>query len=55
MALTLTEEDLPAIEKLYKKAVKEKQDRFKYRDHDVLTAYAKYLIEYMKSHGKSKR
>lgn len=55
MALIITFEDLPAIENLYKKAVKEKAETFKYKDHDVLVSQAKYLIEYLKSYGKVKR
>lgn len=35
--------------RLYKRAVKEKKDSFTYNGEEFSTAYAKYLIEYIKT------
>ena len=42
----ITEENYQEFRKLYEKAVKEKQDMFIYQGQDILTNFAKYLIEY---------
>ena len=41
-----TEENYKEFKKLYEKAVEEKKDMFIYQEQDVLTNFAKYLIEY---------
>lgn len=42
----ITEDDIPKIRRLYRKALKEKKKQFVYQGHDILTDYAKYLLEY---------
>jgi hypothetical protein len=39
--------EYPAIKRLYDKAVKEGKEVFQYDGCDILTSYAKYLLEYM--------
>lgn len=39
--------DFDAIKDLYEKAKEEGRDRFEYKGHTVLVAYAKYLLEHM--------
>ena len=45
----ITIQDLPKLEKLYKKAIKEKKDIFIFKDSNLLVNYAKYVIEHLKS------
>ena len=45
----ITLEDLPELEKLYKKAIEEKRDIFIFKDSRLLVSYAKYVIEYFNS------
>lgn len=40
-------DDLYDLSFWYKKAVKEEKDQFTFKGMDILTSYAKYLIEYM--------
>ncbi len=40
--------DLDKLQKLYDHAVENNLEVFKYDDQDILTSYAKYLIEYLK-------
>lgn len=53
--MDLTVRDLAAIKGLYKKAVSAGDEQFKYKDTDILVAYAKYLIEYMETIMKGER
>ena len=54
-------DDRDSLVKAYEKAVAEKHEVFKFKGHDLLVDYAKYLIEYMdtvrptegQSNGKS--
>lgn len=43
----LTQDNLSDFKKEYSKAVEEKREVFLFEDTEVLTAYAKYAIEYM--------
>lgn len=45
----LTLADAPGLRKAYEKAVKDQKKSFMYRGHELLTSYAKYLLEYMDS------
>ena len=47
--MEITNKDVPKLEKLYYKAVKEAKHSFSYKGQEVLTAYCKYLLEYLKS------
>lgn len=40
-------DDYPKIKRLYNKAVKEDEEIFTYKGQEILTQYAKYLLEYM--------
>ena len=42
----ITEENYQEFRKLYEKAVKEKEDIFMFQEQEVLTRFAKYVIEY---------
>ena len=53
MDRNITMEDLKSLKIAYEKAIKEGQEMFIYREMEVLTSYAKYLIEYME-HGPYK-
>lgn len=44
---TLTLVDRLPLRKAYDKAVKDGAETFKYKGMDVLTSYAKYVLEYM--------
>ncbi len=35
------------FEQEYKKAVEEKREQFTYKGYDILTAFAKYQVEYL--------
>jgi hypothetical protein len=45
----VTVDDLPELSRAYNKAVADKRDRFTYNGNEILTSYAKYLIEYLKT------
>lgn len=45
--VTVTHKDLKPLKTAYQKAVKEKKDFFLYKGQEVVTTYAKYLIEYL--------
>lgn len=44
---TILIDEYPAIKKLYEKAVRDGEEVFQYKGQDILTSYAKYLLEYM--------
>lgn len=37
------------LKKTYDKALEEKKESFVFQGHELLVAYAKYLLEYLKS------
>lgn len=45
-------EDLKNLKAEYAKAKEGKQKQFKFRDIDLVTGYAKYLIEYLEDEFK---
>ena len=47
--LTITHKDLKPLKTAYQKAVKEKKDFFLYKGQEVVTTYAKYLIEMLEN------
>jgi len=48
--------DLQELTKLYNKAVGDNRSKFTFRNSEVLTAYAKYLIQYLENElGVSKK
>jgi hypothetical protein len=47
--LQVTKADLKDLKELYKKAVKDNKDYFIYKQNEIITSYAKYLIEYLES------
>lgn len=44
--LTLDLSDMPSLQRLYKKALEEKKESFMFKGAEVLTDYAKYVLEY---------
>jgi len=47
MQMTITEKNFKELNKLYKKAVADSKEQFIWEGQDILTAYAKYLIQYI--------
>lgn len=47
--IVVTEKDFKELKRLYNKAVTDKAEEFVWMDKPILTAYAKYLIEYLNS------
>lgn len=45
--ITFTREKVNKFKRAYNKAVKEKKESFIFNDREVLTSYAKYMIEYL--------
>jgi|688.fasta_scaffold189651_3 hypothetical protein len=45
----ITVEDLKPLQKAYNKAVKEGKDFFVYKGAELMTSYAKYLLEYLQT------
>ena len=43
--ITVTQQDLKPLKAAYEKAVKENKEFFMYKDQEIITSYAKYLIE----------
>jgi len=41
-----TEKDVPKLRRLYNKALKEEKEEFVYESTELVTDYAKYLLEY---------
>ena len=52
--LLITEKDLPALKLAYKKARESNKDFFIYKQGELVTDYAKYLIEYLEMKTKNK-
>lgn len=51
--MSLSLENLEQFEKAYKLALKEKKDSFIFKEEEVLTTYARYVIEYLKNVKKT--
>lgn len=49
--VSLSREDARELQKLYDKAVASGQKQFKFKGRDVLTDYAKYMLQYLKMRG----
>ncbi len=48
-----TQEDYIPLKKAYNRAIKSEKDQFIYEGYSLLTAYTKYLLEYMEhTHSK---
>jgi len=47
-------DELPKLKRAYNKAVKEGKESFMFEDAELVTSYAKYLIEYFESLLKRK-
>ena len=45
----VTLSELPKLKRAFNKAVKANKEIFKFKGEEILTSYAKYLIEYMES------
>ena len=50
--LILDLSDVPSLQRLYKKAIEEKKESFMFKGTEVLTDYAKYVLEYASSFRK---
>lgn len=50
----ITEQNYPAFRRAYRQAVKEGKESFIFEGHKVLTAYAKYVVEYLDGKGGDK-
>lgn len=46
--ISLNENSFRELRELYNKAVEKKETQFKFQGEDMLTAYAKYVVEYMR-------
>lgn len=51
--ITFTKADLSNLKRAYGNAVTTKKETFKFQRQELLTAYAKYLIEYLDSQFKT--
>jgi hypothetical protein len=47
--ITFTYETFKSLKQEYKKAVDNNQESFIFQGHELLTQYAKYIIEYLNS------
>ena len=45
----ITQENYPSFKEEYEKAVKEKVDAFWFEEQEVLTNYAKYVVQYVEN------
>lgn len=50
--MQITPNEAKELEKLYNEAVASKQEQFVFKGHDLLTAYAKYVLEYLHTQMK---
>ena len=46
-AITITKSDLIDLKTHYQQAIDDSQEQFTWQDNELLTSYAKYLIEYL--------
>ena len=51
--MSLSLENLEQFEKAYKLALKEKKNSFIFKEEEILTTYARYVIEYLKNIKKT--
>jgi hypothetical protein len=51
MPITFTSGKIDALRQRYKDAIRKGERQFVFEGHDLLTAYAKYLIEYLESYN----
>lgn len=51
MPVTFTDGKITELRRRYKEAVKNGEKVFVFDGHDLLTAYAKYLLEYLESYN----
>ena len=49
-----TEEAFEKFKKLYEKSAAEDKESFEFDGHEVLTLYAKYVIEFIESNDKGR-
>ena len=47
--ITFDHETFKNLKQEYKRAVENKQEIFMFQEHELLTQYAKYIIEYLNS------
>jgi len=52
--MTIMPEDMIELERLYNEAVEEKKESFIVDGQEILTQFAKYLIEYIKENKLAK-
>lgn len=52
--LTLELSDMPALKRAYNRAIEEKKETFQFKGAEVLTDYAKYVLEYAATFRKPK-
>lgn len=52
MTITFTRKKLKALTRRYNEAVEKKEEQFVFEGSELLTAYAKYLIQYLESQFK---
>lgn len=48
----VTQENFESFNNLYEKAVREKKESFEFEGQEILTAYAKYVIEFLTTKTK---
>lgn len=48
-----TDELFKEFKSLYEKNAKDDKESFEFQGHEVLTSYAKYVIEYLESESKT--
>ena len=49
-----TEEAFEKFKKLYEKSAQENKESFEFDGHEVLTLYAKYVIEFIENNDKGR-
>jgi len=52
--MQITQKNYKTLKKLYEKAVANGDEQFVWEGQDVLTAYAKYLLQYIESRRENK-
>lgn len=50
--ITFDEPKLKRLKESYQQAIKDKKDSFIFEGHELLTSYAKYMIEYLEDKFK---
>lgn len=49
-----TDELFEEFKSLYEKSVKDEKESFEFQGHEVLTSYAKYVIQYLEQNDTSR-